>query len=353
MFGPLDQSVHQFSKASVVVKDSSQPSLPSSWRIIWKSAPIVKHYDLIRALYIDSTQLNNAAYKKESSTMVTLAKIFSKKFPNGTCLVGADFMDAFASACRHCVNNLLQCNMLPEKLEFKFQSNNSISQCCYSQVGTLAGRPTGGPCFNTLIDTLFKGSNISSSRVAAYADDSQIFCKLDKNSILDVLNVFLSAKQFGLRVHTLGKKAPTVLVNKSHLNVTIPDPFLLVDSVKFLGIFISISDSGDLVGELPAKTCRNLFFLVHQLNLALSLAISGANNQEYKNLLKISSNSVNCLIESKIQYQIPFVNANTIYKFYIIHRFAICSLLQFKTSFFNFKNKKTCQQNLTKLQSLI
>jgi hypothetical protein len=57
---------------------------------------------------------------------------------------GADFKNAFAHACRTCINQVFGCEFLPKFLYLDVKVNNSSSDNHCSYTGTGAGRPSGG-----------------------------------------------------------------------------------------------------------------------------------------------------------------------------------------------------------------
>jgi len=64
LFTQLDTNINYYSQVDVVVKDKAKLSELSGWRLIWKTAPIPKFYDLIKSECIDNKFIENHAYKK-------------------------------------------------------------------------------------------------------------------------------------------------------------------------------------------------------------------------------------------------------------------------------------------------
>ena len=341
MFTDRDTDVNQYSMVEVVTKDAKKSLEVDGWRIIWKSPLTTKFYDLIRSQFISTEVFENAAYTGGASTQVTLSKIFSMDFGRNEGLFGADFANAFASACRNCLNEIVDAPILPKEINFDvFVGDNS--DCGYiSHWGTGAGRPSGGPAFNAILDSHFRESKTDLDCLAAYADDSQAKTSIDKVSIQCLLDKFVEAKHFGLQVHLKGTKGPTLLVRKKHVgHLDIPSTVTVVNVIKFLGIDISIGPLTSLIGSFPEAVIQNLYFHARTLGTGLRLARLNASTNEWLMVFKLASRSVAALIESRFQYAVCYLGSASMYRFYTIHRAVICNLLDISPGFFGFRTSK-------------
>ena len=328
-----------YSSVEVVSKDSKKREKVDGWRLIWKSSPLIKFYDLIRSKCIKPESIDNAAYKRNSSVHVALGSLFSRYYPENVGLLGVDYKDAFGLACRQCLNQVLGVNFMPDLINFDIFVNKSSSCDLVSYIGTGAGRPSGGTGFTILLDSLFKQSDLVMSDVALYADDSQVVTKLCNNEISKLLNIFSQGSQYGLQVHMTGKKAPTLLVNRKSKFSAI-DLVSTVHVVRFLGLNLKIGDNGLLYAIVNASELQKLNFLAFSLNSTLKIAYSDASCSEFKSMFALASQSIDALIESRIQYSIVYMDTTSLYKIYNIHRRVICSLLNINPTFFGFKNRK-------------
>ena len=341
MFTDRDADVNQYSMVEVVTKDAKKSHEIDGWRIIWKSPPTTKFYDLIRSHFISTEAFENAAYTGGASTQVTLSKIFSMEYGKNEGLFGADFANAFASACRNYLNDIVDAPLLPKKINFDvFVGDNS--DCGFvSHWGTGAGRPSGGPAFNAILDSHFRESETNLDSLAAYADDSQAKTPLDKKSIQCLLDKFVEAKHFGLQVHLEGNKGPTLLVRKENVGpLDIPTHVTAVNRIKFLGINISIGPHTSLIGSFPEAVIQSLYFHARTLGTGLRLARLNASMSEWLNVYKMASRSIAALIESRFQYAVCYLGSASLYRFYTIHRAVICNLLDISPSFFGFRTSK-------------
>jgi hypothetical protein len=300
MFGKLDQNVMQSSEVGVVPKDKKKASTAEGWRLIWKTKPVLKFYDRIRAECICLDAIENTAYKAKSSTNTALSKLSCMHFNMNQGLMGADFQNAFALACRPCINQVCGCEFLPKCLYFDVKINNSssINHCSYT--GTGAGRPTGGPCFNVALDTLFYEEDVNLNEVAVYADDSQIRCDYNFQNVNNLLNVFKNGYNFGLKVHLTGKKSPTFLPRKGYSLIDLPKEVRIVQSTAFLGLECCISEDGYFIAQCTKKVLQRLHFLLYSLGSGLKLAYYGCSSKEQNMTFKSASQSISAMVESRI-----------------------------------------------------
>jgi len=231
-------------------------------------------------------------------------------------------------------------NYLPDKIEFTVKVGEKISEPHISHFGTGAGRPSGGPAFNCLLDSHFHEKGLDVSLMSAFADDSQVKTCTDRSSLLRLLGIFLSAQDVGLKIHTEGQKAPSILTHSS-VKLQPPKPIIQTYSTTFLGVDIYLSSLESLGAKVPSATIQKMFFLVNSLGNGLHLARLNASIKERMDVFKNVSNSVACLLENRIQYFSCFTSSLCLYKMYTVHRLAICFLLDIKISFFCFKTSKS------------
>jgi len=228
-------------------------------------------------------------------------------------------------------------NYLPKSIGFDVVVNGESVVGCSSVVGSGAGRPSGGPVFNLILDSAFKEFGIVDGLMTAYADDSMVKIELCDESVLFYLQAFEHASNFGLQMHKDGPKGPTILVSKKSTKFKPPNSVTCVRSVKYLGLDLSFDKNFQLYASLPSKTFRNMMFLVHQLGTGLRLAYFGSSNHDSFNVFMSVSRSISSLIESRIQYFICFSGHKTLYRLYLINRLCVCFLIQMRPSFFGFR----------------
>ncbi len=298
MFGVLDNNVPEIAEVGVVVKDKKKLSDVSGWRLIWKTKVVLKHYDAIRASCIRLDLIENSAYKAKSSTNTALSKLSCMHFDENQGLFGADFANAFALACRPCLNRILGVDYLPKCLYFDVKIGSSSSIEYQSVTGTGAGRPSGGPAFNVCLDTLFNEENADKNEMAIYADDSLIRCNYTPSDVNKILDVFKNGSHFGLNVHLNGKKSPTFMARQNSSLVNLPKEVRIVKSTAFLGLECGISANGHFVAQCTTKVLQRLHFLLYSLGTGLKLAYYGASIEEQTEIFKSASPSIAAMVES-------------------------------------------------------
>lgn len=213
-----DQGVYAFAKVETVVKDLSKPDDPSGWRLVWKSASLVeKIFDLFKSYTMKTELMNNDVYAPGRSTQRTLMKICCWLIMPGNALLGCDYQHAFGLACRQCVNQTLGCKFINDTINFRVNTAAGSSALGFSMSGTGAGRSTGGPGFNSILEYHLKTDVVTKSKskkICPFADDSQVLIALCANMIRKWIDAFLRGDKYGLFMHKKGKKGPTILCHK-------------------------------------------------------------------------------------------------------------------------------------------
>ena len=304
LYTELDNNIFEFAKVGVVLKNKDLSEKPQGWRLIWRSEPIIKFYDLLRSKTIDQSCLNNFAYKPNSSTFGALSKVSSMTFGKSEAIFAADFSSAFDVACRHCVNQITNTKLLPNLINFEVEVANQVSRTHHSLVGTGAGRPSGGGSFNILLDSLFFAADVNFQNLSAYADDSVIKVDALASSVESLVEKFKTGTQFGLSVHLSGSKAPCLLVRPDFVHILNVDNVSVVKETKFLGIMLQFDKNGSVVGKICNSVYRKLNFLVHSLTSGFKTAIYESDHKEFVNILKMCSIVIANLIESRIAYHV-------------------------------------------------
>lgn len=116
----LDFGVYTFSYVETVLKKIDKVDTTKGWRLVWKASSMCeKLYDLLKAMSMDVTELNNDAYCVDRSTQKTLAKVCTWPVSVGEVFLGCDYQNAFALACRPCINTLLDCEYLNPEIHFQ------------------------------------------------------------------------------------------------------------------------------------------------------------------------------------------------------------------------------------------
>jgi len=335
LFSSRDYGVEHYSTVELVIKDKKSLDELKGWRMVWKTPLIPKFLDSLKAKCIKTTNFENCAYTENRSTTMALSKLCNMHFTKKEGLLGVDFKNAFALCCRQCANCLLGLDFMPKEVYFHVLINSNISNLGISTAGSGAGKPTGGPIFNTILDSVFKDQRFDLKKLVVYADDSVYKVSSDPILINDTISKYEYGRNFGLSPHLTGKKGPTFVSRNKKLCLDNCNATLL-KSVPFLGVQVHISDTGYIVASSKPETIRNLNFLAYSLGHGLNLARMGASISVFDNIFKVASSSIACLIESRIQYILPFAGKLTILKLYNIHKVIICKLLGFKPKFFGF-----------------
>lgn len=350
-----DYGVYTFSFVETVLKKPNLTNQTKGWRMVWKaSSQFEKMYDLLKALSMDVSQFNNDAYCADRSTQKALTKVCSWNVPKDHVVLGCDYQNAFGMVCRPCINTLLDTEFIDPEMHFQVATSAGVSEPEVSRTGSGAGKAKGGPGFN-LIFNHHLDTNISlakmGSKIAPYADDSQVLVERCREKIKVIIEAFMEGEKYGLFMHKIGDKGPTILTRPNDINDL--DLYLnekpivegvhinVVDHVKFLGVEIKIcADFSCVVASLTTDAIRTLSFFVTELNRNVKM-LSNSTNKIYLNQQFYAfSFAVSSTIESRIQYAIAFLCAEDLYTVIDIHKRTICALTGKSFRFFGFKKLK-------------
>ena len=349
-FTPTDRGCYTFNSVETVVKDKKQLDKAKGWRLVWKTPSISeKTMDLIRASHVNCDELHNDAYCGGKSTQRTLGLVHAWRVDRGHGLLGIDFKNAFALACRKCANNLFGHELMNEMIEFSVCVDGRRSKEYTSTNGTGAGRATGGPgfniCFQQVVDKLV--SVLPRGDICPYADDSQLKIKLCGDMIGKAIKCFDEATDIGLTMHAHGKKGPTLLTSKGDDKIKASRmvseieraTVAVVNEIKFLGLNLTIDGPTRYVKSgLTTKSKQTLGFYANEMTRTLRKYYAATPQLHRGNdIYKIISQSISTFIESRIQYVICFADAETLAFCFNIHKKAICAILGVPQTIFGFK----------------
>lgn len=354
-----DFGVFTFSNVETVLKKVEKCDTTKGWRLVWKASSLCeKLYDLLKAMSMEISELNNDAYCVNRSTQKTLAKVCAWPVSENEVLLGCDYQNAFALACRPCINELLDCDYLNPEIHFQVVTDAGVSVLEVSVTGSGAGRATGGPGFNLLFNHHITENLVLKAirdKMAEFADDSQAKIKRAREAIKQVILAFMEGSRYGLFMHCVGDKGPTVLTRKSDienldnlLNVPKLVPGVqinVVGEVKFLGVQIKIcADFNCVVASLTSEVTKTLSFFISELNRNVRILSSNTNYSSLTKQFEAFSFAVSSTIESRIQYSIAFLDAESLYQVVDFHKRVICAMAGKPFRFFGFKK---CAQKQT------
>lgn len=345
-----DQGVYAFARVETVAKDVTKPNEASGWRLVWKSASqIEKTFDLFKSYTMRSDLMNNDAYAPGRSTQRTLMKVSCWEIRPGSGLLGCDYQNAFGNACRQCTNDVLGCKFITDEIHFKVITAAGTSENGVSVSGTGAGRSSGGPGFNSILEhhlTTDEFTREKQKKIAPYADDSLVILFLGLLAIRAWIDAFQRGDKFGLFMHKKGKKGPTILCHQNdqdsvrNLVKQIDDVDVnVVDRVKFLGVNVKLCESKNvMVAEFLPKTTSSLSFFATELNRTTKMMHRMGNLESLNRCMDTMSQSVASVFESRIQYAIAFLDKKSLIKAINLHKRVICSMSGSYFRYFGFKN---------------
>lgn len=185
-------------------------------------------------------------------------------------------------------------------------------------------------------------------KAAPFADDSMILVKLIASAISKVIEAFEGCTDLGLFVHRSGSKGPTILVHNSDnhlieqmlLDKTLVD-VNVVNRVKFLGVDLSICSRHNTVyANFPPQVVQTLFFLNSEMSRNFKIIQYRCNRDNIQLCFSQASQSIACMIESRLQYAIFFLGSKGINRAIEIHTRALCALAGKFPRYFGFRNIK-------------
>ena len=347
VFTPVDKGVMTYNSVELVPKNMKIKDDVKGWRMVWKTPnQTEKTYDFIKSLHVNTDSLSNDAYCTQRSTQRALTKMYCNEVNDDEGFFGIDYKNAFAQACRSCVNDIVGDQLLNPVIHYSVNVSGKESDLKQSLNGTGAGRATGGPGFNICFDdVLNRLPKKIKDNAAPYADDSQIKVNYKNETMETIINTFKEAEDIGLLMHTEGDKRPTLLVKEKGLDDVINniserfgDLVKVTKKMTFLGLDHSLDNKSRLTSTLTGKNKKLLSFLAKEMARAMKICDTNSINiHAESDLFKRASQSVASFTESRIQYGILFADLNTIYFYFNVHKKMICTLLGFTPKTFGFR----------------